>query len=93
MMSLLCYIEGLNLSGIDFSDHHSLTKDIVSLNVAFMTLVVFVTGIRLSIRLCMIQAAGLDDCTSASYPFPPWPTPLTVISPLSSYLTAKLSNA
>jgi hypothetical protein len=63
-MSLPTYIQNLALDGYDISSHQSLTKDIVSLNVAFMTLVTLMTGIRMSIRLFMIHAAGLDDCTS-----------------------------
>jgi hypothetical protein len=62
-MSLPTYLEGLDLSNVDFQNHHSLTKDVVSLNVAFMTLVCLVTALRMSIRLFMIHAAGLDDCT------------------------------
>jgi hypothetical protein len=66
-MLLPSYLESLNVSGLDFDDHHSLTKDIITLNVVFMSFVLVVTGIRMSIRLFLIHAAGLDDCLSPSF--------------------------
>ena len=62
-MSLPSYVNELDLTNVDLADHHSLTRGIISLNVAFMMLVILVTAIRMSIRLFMVKAAGFDDCT------------------------------
>lgn len=63
-MSLPSYLDRLSLDPmkIDWSDHNTHTKEIITLNVAFIVVVALVTGLRLFVRLSVKKAAGLDDC-------------------------------
>ena len=55
------FLGSLDLQDFDLNDHHSLTKQIITLNGAFITVVALVTGLRMFVRLFIIHAAGLDD--------------------------------
>jgi hypothetical protein len=65
---LSAYISSLGITAADLADHSSLTKSIISLNAAFIAIIILVAAIRLSIRLFMVRNAGLDDCMIA-HPF------------------------
>jgi hypothetical protein len=65
---LSAYISSLGITAADLADHSSLTKSIISLNAAFIAIIILVAAIRLSIRLFMVRNAGLDDCMTA-HPF------------------------
>ena len=63
-MSFPGYLDSLDLSDYDLNNDHSLTKNIVSLNVAFISLIALVIGLRMSVRCFIVHAAGPDDCKS-----------------------------
>lgn len=60
------YLAGIDLSDYNTTDTTSLTNTIISLNVAFMILVAIVVVLRMFIRVCVVHAAGLDDCKQVS---------------------------
>lgn len=64
------FLGSLDLQGFDLNDHHSLTKQIISLNGAFITLVALITGLRMFVRIVIIRAAGLDDSKAMSIQVP-----------------------
>jgi hypothetical protein len=61
-MSSPSYLSSLNLSGYGLEDEGTLKNEITGLNIAFIALVVLVTVLRISVRVFMIHATGVDNC-------------------------------